>query len=162
MDPLYKAILNRFGAVNPRFLAQSVEVLEPPLPITVMEEETIEKCIRLMQKSHIGCLLVVDAEGRLAGIFSERDVLMKVSLTDHKVSTEPIKSVMTQKPHAEPLSTSVAFALQLMAQKGFRHVPIVDSERKPVGVISVKDILVFINSELIRQLAESELESTSP
>ena len=159
MDAEYTPLLHRFGAVDTQFLAQSVEVLDPPPPITFPESASIREVLTCLQERKIGCVLIVNEEEKLSGIFSERDVVSRVILKPLDLDTTPIAKLMTANPRTESFATTVAFALQEMSDGGFRHMPIVDDENYPIGVISVKDILDFIKSEIIKQVVLGELNS---
>lgn len=157
MDSDYSAIASGFGAVDTRFLAQGVVELDPQIPLCVPKETTIQQSISLMQQKKIGSIVVVDDKGKICGIFSERDMLMKVALKDAAFYAQSISSVMTANPHCESMETTIAFALHAMVEGGYRHLPLVDAEGCPTGIISIKDIAGFIEGEIVRQLAMKEL-----
>src|SRR5205807_9964711 len=92
---------------------------------------------------NIGALLVVDASGKLIGIFSERDLLTKVAGMPGVSLDSHIQDFMTPNPETVHESVSLAFALHKMDIGGYRHLPIVQ-EGRPVGVISVRDIMRHI------------------
>ena len=79
-----------------------------------------------------------------------KDAVLKVeSLTGEigsklDLETTPVDRFMTENPEALRLADSIVFALNKMSLGGFRHVPLVDDEGRPVGVISVKDIVDYI------------------
>ncbi len=111
-------------------------------PITVGTGTPVAEALRVMRENRIGCVLVV-REGKLAGIFTERDLLMKLTVKN-KLSDVRIDDVMTPDPESLQPEDRIAFALHMMAVGGYRHVPIVDTENRPVGIVSVKDIVEFI------------------
>jgi CBS domain-containing protein len=94
---------------------------------------------RLMKKHHVGALMVVDGD-RLAGIFTERDVVFRVLAEGRDASTTRVSEVMTANPRTVDADKAVGHALMLMYDGGFRHVPIVD-DGKPLGMISARDAL---------------------
>jgi CBS domain-containing protein len=95
-----------------------------------------------MNERHTGCVLV-QKDGKLAGIFTERDLLRRVVFRDGNRSWK-VDAVMTRDPETLRPSASVAFALNKMSVDGYRHIPIVDDEGKAVGVLSIKDIVNFV------------------
>ena len=98
----------------------------------------------------IGCLLVVEP-GELIGIFTERDVLLKLNDRTAELADRPVSEFMTKNPQSLPATAKIAFAVQRMDQGGFRHVPITGPDGRPVGVFSVRDILGY----LTRKMAEA-------
>jgi CBS domain-containing protein len=108
-------------------------------PITVHGGTTVFAAARLMKKHHVGALMVVDGD-RLAGIFTERDVVFRVLAEGRDASTTRVSEVMTANPRTVDADKAVGHALMLMYDGGFRHVPIVD-DGKPLGMISARDAL---------------------
>ena len=159
MDPIYSSIAHKFGVIDGNFLAKNVDEMDINPPFTIEDDVSVLDAIQTLKNKKIGCLLITDKGGKLNGIFSERDVLTRVILTDIDLKNTPISKVMTPNPHAEPIDTTIAFALHLMSQGGYRHLPLVDDEKNPIGILSVKDIVDFIEGEFVRQLVKSELGS---
>lgn len=111
--------------------------------VCVEEETEVAEAIRLMQKHHIGCVLV-QAKGVLVGIFTERDVIHKLLRTTKDLRALPVGAFMTPDPETLTMTDSIAFALHKMNVGGFRHIPLVDERQHPVGVVSVKDIVDYL------------------
>ena len=120
-----------------------VSVLQPHKPITVPLTATVRETIQVMLSHDIGALLVVDASGRLRGIFSERDLLTRVAGIYEDYAELPILNLMTPDPETVTLKDTLAFALHKMDVGGYRHLPIL-KDGLPVGVISVRDMLRHI------------------
>ncbi len=119
-----------------------IKQLRVKKPVTVAPAQSVAEVVKLMQKKRSGCVLVVEM-GKLVGIFTERDVLMKVvGRTDLEAIT--IQEVMTPSPQAFQAEDSVAFILNAMHVGGYRHVPVLDENKNPVAVVSVKDIVSFM------------------
>jgi CBS domain-containing protein len=123
---------------------EDIRALAPGPPITVRSDATLRSAVETLQREHIGCVLVTDAEGKLAGIFTERDLLTKVALRSLDWNEERVGTYMTPDPETLRLEDRVAWALKLMHIGGYRHVPLTDDAGRPVGVVSVKDIVDFI------------------
>ncbi|HEV3238501.1 MAG TPA: CBS domain-containing protein [Gemmataceae bacterium] len=121
----------------------SVGMLHPGEPITVLPTTSLGDAIKAMLKHDIGALLVVDTGGKLLGIFSERDLLGKVAAHNLDLSATPVHAYMTPKPEVISPSDSLAFALHKMDVGGYRHLPVIE-EDKPVAVVSVRDMLRHI------------------
>lgn len=111
-------------------------------PLTLSPEDSVAKAIELMQEKKIGCVLVTKND-RMIGIFTERDVLLKVA-GKKGMEQKKLGEIMTPKVEGFEPDDSVAFVLNAMHVGGYRHVPILDENGKPLAVISVKDIVGFI------------------
>jgi CBS domain-containing protein len=112
-------------------------------PVTILPEGSLHDAIQAMQGPGVGALLVVNAEGKLVGIFSERDLLTKAAEDQSAFRQLQVKQFMTPNPEAVQPNDSLAFALHKMDVGGYRHVPVVRDGR-PEGVVSVRDMLRHI------------------
>jgi CBS domain-containing protein len=101
---------------------------------------SVAEAVRAMNEHHVGCALVV-REGRLVGIFTERDVLVNVAGMTRDVVATKIEHVMTADPDTFTDRVPVALALRKMSLEGYRHIPLVDADRRPIGVVAVRDIV---------------------
>lgn len=120
-----------------------VSVLKPKEPISVQPTATVREAVQAMLASGIGALLVVDENETLQGIFSERDLLIRVAgLQDPRLDL-PVRQFMTANPETVTASDTLAFALHKMDVGGYRHLPVL-KDGKPVAVISVRDMLRHI------------------
>lgn len=162
-EPLISSALQQttekqFGVVDAQFLCRSVGTLQPKDPVIVNAADSVDKVMKLLQKNKIGCVLVVDETNKLVGIFSERDYVLKVYDMGADYKTTAISSFMTLDPVTEQMDTSLAFVLNLMSLGGFRHLPIVDLEHKPVAIISIKDIVDAMVKSMVDDLMSFEEE----
>lgn len=135
------------GIVSTSFLKGSVGSLDLGEPLTISESHSTGDAIRLLQEHNVGCIAVVDAHGALTGVFTERDILKRVVGHPVDVDSTPVSKLMTPKPHTIEMTTRMAFALNMMAEGGYRHLPVVDEHNTPVAVLSVRD--------LVRQIART-------
>jgi CBS domain-containing protein len=121
---------------------------------------TVIAAARLMRESHVGAVIVVE-EGKLAGVFTERDALFRVIAEGRDVQTTQLAEVMTRDLRTIHPDKPFPDALHVMYEGGFRHVPVVEDGR-PVGMISARDALGpeledFIYELLRRNQAEDIL-----
>jgi predicted transcriptional regulator len=112
---------------------------------------SVGEAARVMKEHRIGCVLVEDG-GKLVGVFTERDVLSKLVGTGCDPAKVVVDGVMTRNPETLGPEDPIAFALQLMSVGGFRHIPLVDAERHPVGILSVKDIVEYLAEQFPREI----------
>lgn len=157
MGKLFRARCEaKIGVLDSSFLCQSVGIIDPQEPVCVTTDASVDQVMAILRKHAIGCVLVVDGNGKLQGIFTERDYVLKVYGEAGAAGT-PIGEYMTREPVVEHLEIPIAYALNLMSQGGFRHLPLVDDEGVPVGIISVKDVMDYIVSSYVDELLEFEL-----
>jgi CBS domain-containing protein len=112
-------------------------------PHTVLPTATIQDVLQVLLQNNIGAVLVVDEQGRLQGILSERDLLKKVAGVEASFASLPVSQFMTAKPETVAYHDHLAFVLHKMDVGGYRHLPVVH-QGKPVGIISVRDMLRYI------------------
>jgi len=129
--------------VERSLMEDRVSVLDLMPPSTILPETTVRQAIAMMLERNLGALLVVDENGMLIGIFTERDLLKKVAGIHVLYADMPVRSFMTPKPVTLAASDTLAFALHKMDGGGYRHVPVVEAG-KPVGIVSVRDMLHHI------------------
>jgi CBS domain-containing protein len=120
----------------------SIRVLSPKVAVSVPPSCTVREAVRMMAQKNIGCLLVQDASG-VAGVFTERDVLNRIS-PDMTALDRPVQEYMTRSPETIRRQDSIAYALHAMDIGGYRHMAVVDSSGAPTGILSVRDILRFL------------------
>ena len=122
-------------------LTEPIRVLEPAVPICVRPETSMRDAIRAMNDAHVGCVLVTQGD-RLVGILTERDVLKKVV---GKLDLDlPVERVMTPDPETVAMDDGIAYALNKMHVGGYRHIPVLDKQGRPAGIVSVRDFVEFI------------------
>ena len=131
-------------------LSLPISILNLNQPCTVAIGTPISEVIDLMQKGRFGCVLVVDEQEQLAGIITERDLLVHITEVRAQPDTVRVDDIMTPSPESLRPTDSVAFALNLMHLGHFRHIPLLvgDSDEDegvyPASVISSKDIANYV------------------
>ena len=133
------------GPVETSLLSDPVSILEPRPPVTVSVDAKLGEAIRAMIDQRVGAVLVTGASGELVGILTERDFLAKVA---GQVGYEqlPVDRFMTASPETVAPTDLLAAALAKMDTGGYRHLPVV-VDGKPVGVISVRDVLRHLTAD---------------
>jgi CBS domain-containing protein len=131
------------------------EVLAGRTLVTASKDMTVRAAARLMVEKRIGALVVTEG-GRIAGIFTERDALNKVMAPALDPETTTLASVMVSDPQTIGADKPLAYALYMMAEGGFRHVPVVDASGAPVGMVSARDALGQDLVEFERELKHLE------
>ena len=126
--------------VERSLMEDPVSVLNPQKPVTVRPTTTIREAVQIMLTRDIGALLVIDGDGKLLGIFSERDLLTKVAGLHASFTDLTVQQFMTAQPETVTAKDTLAFALHKMDVGGYRHLPVL-SEGIAAGVISVRDMV---------------------
>ncbi|MDA1212658.1 MAG: CBS domain-containing protein [Planctomycetota bacterium] len=119
-----------------------IEVLAPVKPVTILPSTSVRDAMREMTSRKIGCVVVAENDA-LKGIFTERDILIKVT-TDMSNLDAPVADFMTIDPATVTTRDTIAYTLQCMNLGGYRHMPVVNEDKQPIGVISIRDILRFL------------------
>ena len=119
--------------------------------IAVPPDTTIGEAARIMKTHRVGCVLV-EKQGELVGILTERDILTKLVGTGYDPAKVQVGEVMTRQVETLTPDDPIAFALQRMSVGGFRHVPLVDAAGRPVGILSVKDIVDYFAENFPREV----------
>ena len=134
------------STVEADLLRDRIERLWPKSPSTVAPETPVADVLKQMVDKRIGCVMIVD-KGKLVGIFSERDALMKLNTDASKFMKRPISQFMTADPVTLETNDKIAYALHKMNVGGYRHVPIL-FQGKLAGVISIRDILRYLTERI--------------
>ena len=134
--------------VESSLLSNKVRDLEPKKPIVVAPDTPIAEVLDTLVENVIGCVFVVDEQGEIVGVFSERDALRRLGSDASEFQNRPISDVMTPRVNCLEERANVAFAVRMMDQYGHRHIPVVNDSRDFKGVISARDILGFLRQRL--------------
>jgi CBS domain-containing protein len=116
-------------------------------PISASRELTVMAAVRLMATQHVGAVLVLD-DGRPAGIFTERDLMIKVVLENRDPGRTPIGAVMSSPVVPIREHASLDEAISLMLLRHIRHLPLVDGEGKVQGMLSMRHLVTDEIDEL--------------
>lgn len=119
--------------------------LEPEESVTVVPETAVLDVVRLMKRANSGCALVVDG-GKLAGIFTEHDVLSKMTGARAHSATTAVRDLMSPNPEVLHEQDSVASALNKMSMGRYRHIPVKKNDGS-FTVASIKSVLLYIAKE---------------
>jgi CBS domain-containing protein len=114
-------------------------VMDPKKMLTASPHTRVADAAKQMAEKKVSSVLVVD-QGLLVGIFTERDAVFRVIACDRDVQSTTLGDVMTPSPIAVDPDKSFGYALLLMHENGFRHVPVVVNG-KPVGIVSSRSAL---------------------
>jgi CBS domain-containing protein len=135
------------SAVERALLTDRVRLFQGRQPLTVSPTTKIRDVLRQLADNKVGCVLVAE-QGKTIGIFTERDVLMKLGDKASSLGDRPVSEFMTTQVESLPTSAKIAFGVHRMANGGYRHVPVVNDQGDTVGIFSVRDILSYLTKKL--------------
>lgn len=115
------------------------DLLEHKKLLTAPPETTVSKAAKLMARKKVGAVMVVEHH-KLVGIFTERDAVVRVIAQGRDVQTTSLAEVMTIAPQTVDPDKSFGYALLLMHENGFRHVPVIEND-KLIGIVSARNAL---------------------
>ena len=128
----------RSSSFDARLLQEPLSVLTTRAPLIFAGKASASEAMRAMQAEHRGVVLVTEdgsANSRLIGVFTERDVLMRIVDRGRNPATVTLDEIMTPDPECLPSDATIAWVLNKMEVGGFRHVPAVDGRGCPELVI---------------------------
>lgn len=120
----------------------SVSRLDPTAPRAIDADATAADAVAAMREGNTGCLLVTSF-GRVVGLFTERDLLVRL-LAPGKALDTPMRECMTPNPVTVSPKDSVRTAVRRMQKGGYRHLPVVDESGRPVGVLSARRVVHYL------------------
>ncbi|HKK52699.1 MAG TPA: CBS domain-containing protein [Myxococcota bacterium] len=146
-------------------LQEPVTLLPSHPPLVFGGSDTVKDAMQAMQQRHRGCVLIT-ADGslrsHLIGIFTERDILLKVIDCGRNPATLPLADVMTTEPESLGLEARLAWVLNMMSVGGFRHLPVTDERGWPVFILSVRDIVEFLVDSFPSEILNLPPDFTRP
>jgi CBS domain-containing protein len=104
---------------------------------------SVQRAIEMMAEHNVGAILVIANDGKLAGIFTERDVVIRVIAQRRDPDQTPVSSVLTPHPNTLAPKSTARQALRLMHAGHFRHLPVIDEEQV-VGIVSIRDLYAAV------------------
>jgi CBS domain-containing protein len=123
-------------------MASIERIMDTPV-VTVGPGDTAADAARAMRSHSVGAVLVVEG-GRLQGIFTERDLVDKVVGAGRDASATPVSEVQTSTPRTVTADAQVKECAAIIREGDFRHLPVVDGDGKPVGIISTRVFLQHV------------------
>lgn len=113
----------------------------PDQPLAATPDDSVGQVLQLMRAQRTGATLVCEGT-KLVGIVTERDALKLMAAgTDF---TQPVRNIMSMPPTSIASDATVAKAIQVMSEGGYRHLPIVDANEQPIGVVAVHGIVHYL------------------
>ena len=144
------------NALSGEAFSRPLEELFSKPAVSIDEADTVRRAVQVMNDNGFGAVLITRG-GKLSGIFTERDVMAKLGELGATFLDQPVSSVMTRNPISLRRDDAIVYVAHNMHVGGYRHVPIVDDEGRPVSIVSIKDVMRFVLSHF-----EEEVVNTVP
>lgn len=122
---------------------------------TVAPEATVFEALHILAKNEVGALAVVDPQGKLMGIISERDYTRKVALQGKNSREAHVADIMTREVLVVNPKTRARECMALMSSRKIRHLPVVDGDQL-IGVLSIRDLLDAIIADQKQTIEQLE------
>lgn len=121
-----------------KFPIRAEDIMSSP-PIIARADALIEEVAKLMYDNNVGSVMIVDNAGIIVGIMTERDLIYAVA--NDKVGKKlPVHMIMTENPITVEPDVPIDETLRIMRENNVRHLPVVDLKKKPLGMISLRDV----------------------
>lgn len=114
-------------------------------------DTTIRAAVETMHRERMGYVLVVEGD-ELAGVFTERDLLRVIAEGQVDIDHEPVSSVMTARPECLGAEYPLVYAINQMSVGGYRHVPVLDKDGRPIHVISARTVIEHLAGEFPKEV----------
>ena len=123
--------------------------------ISVTPDVTVYAGAIIMAKANIAALIVNDAEGKLTGILTERDLAQDIIAAGFDPNKTLIREVMTDNPDTISPDDLAIDAFELMQTRGYRHLPVTE-EGICVSIVSMRDLYISVKETLEQEIKEAE------
>jgi CBS domain-containing protein len=143
-DEYSESLDAEFRKLEDALLSDEVGLLAPSEPIRLSPDASVAEAVTRMVDSHRAGVVIVDPAGRLVGIFTERDLLTRVVRQGRELGRTRLEEVMTVDPEALTPDDRICFAINRMHNAGYRTVPLVDADHRPIGVVTVNDVVGWL------------------
>lgn len=143
-DEYSAGLAGEFRELRGALLSDTINTLSPGEPVCLRETTTVHDAVGRMLAAKQPGVLVITADGRLSGIFTERDLLTRVVGRDRDPRTTLLGTVMTRDPQALTPRDRVCYAVNQMSVAGYRTIPLVDEAGRPIGIVTVHDFIKWL------------------
>ncbi len=122
---------------------------------TMKAEDSVLDAAKTMATKNIAAMIVVDADSKIIGIVTERDMTQRVIAAGVDAAVTPISAIMTANPDTLSPDDSAGDALELMQSRKYRHLPVKEDD-KCVAVVSIRDLYASVKEALEEDIRETE------
>jgi len=124
--------------------------------VTAGPDETVTEVVQRMSKANVGAVVLVE-DGRLVGLFTERDLLNRVVAEERDPATTPVKAVATTDVIHAVTGASLRACADQLKKHQVRHLPVVE-DHKPVGIVSARDFFEKVSGHLEQMIEHARYD----
>jgi CBS domain-containing protein len=143
-DEYSESIESDFRKLEGALVRDTVKLLAPSEPIRLREDTSVFDAISQMADKRRSSVVIVDGTGTLIGIFTERDLLRRVSVPGRDPRATRLADVMTREPETLAPDDLIAYAINRLHHASYRTIPLVDAQHRPIGIMTVNDIVQWL------------------
>jgi CBS domain-containing protein len=143
-DEYSESLETEFRKTEGALLEDTVRLLAPSEPLKLGPHHSVARAIQAMVQNRRAAVVIVDGDDRLIGIFTERDVLTRVMGAGRVARDTLLADVMTPEPESLRPDDRICFAINRMHSGGFRSLPLVDDRHRPIGIVTVNDVVRWL------------------
>jgi len=143
-DEYSETLGTEFRKLEDALLSDTVGLLASSEPIRLHESASVAEALQRMTEQGRGAVVVIDDEGRLAGIFTDQEVIPRVLVAARDAQLTRLSEVMIRDPEVMRPDDRICYAVNRMTSMGCRTMPLVDEDRRPVGVLTVDDVAKWL------------------
>ena len=143
-DEYSESLETEFKKLQGALLDDTVRLLAPSEPLRMTADHSVARAIAIMVQNRRSAVVIVDGADRLIGIFTERDVLTRVMGAGRVARDTLLRDVMTPEPESLRPDDRICYAINRMHTGGFRSLPLVDDQHRPIGIITVNDVVRWL------------------
>jgi CBS-domain-containing membrane protein len=143
-DEYSETLGTEFRKLQDALLSDTVSEIASAEPVRLAGATPVDEALHAMLARDGVAVVVVDDEGRLDGIVTDRDLLRRAYESGQDTSRMPLADMMTRDPETLRPDDRICYAVNRMMTMACRTVPVVDEERRPVGIVTVEDVAKWL------------------
>lgn len=125
-----------------------------PKPLTTLAEDTVASAVAKMSEKNFGSIVVVDADGKLIGLVTERDIMKRLVNQGRDPATTLVKDIMTSELRVAKENDEVVDWLRIMSNERFRRLPVVDDSGRVSAMMTQGDFVSYTWPDLLQQAGD--------
>jgi CBS domain-containing protein len=130
------------------------EFSSKPKPLTMRPDANVAEAVAAMCDKNYGAVIVTDAEERVIGVVTERDIMRRIVNEQRDAAATPLSEIMTKDPRVASADDDVVDWLRIMSNERFRRLPVVDDQGRVMAVFTQGDFVSYTWPDLMGQARE--------